>query len=123
LRFAHVRDFKFVQDEGVAREVQVVPPSNVTSRIREFDTSVALTMHVSEFVQAIAVTVSPDVQGSGVCADHDAPSSEEKAIFETVFTPSLITAAHVDSPKQLSARIPWPPRSDERATTDWEEAL
>ena len=52
-----------------------------------------------------------------------APSSVEKAICDTVFTPLEITAAQDETLKQLSARIPWPRASEDSATTDCDEAL
>jgi hypothetical protein len=45
------------------------------------------------------------------------------AILETVFTPSVTTAAHDDEPKQSSARTPCPDFSEDNALIDWDEAL
>lgn len=122
-RFEQVSDVRLVHVDGVVRWLHVVPPSNVASRSRVFESLVALTMHVSAFVHVRSVTVSLEDQGRGALEDQVAPSLVEKVIVEAVFTPSVITAAHDDAPKQLRVRIPCPPASDPSATTDWEEAL
>jgi len=65
-RFEQVNEVKLVQVDFVGRSVHVVPPSNVTSRTREFVSLVALTMHVAAFVHVMSVTESLEDQGKGV---------------------------------------------------------
>jgi hypothetical protein len=76
-RLEQVNEVKLVHEERVGRRFHVIPPSSVTSSTTEFASLVALTMHVSEFVQTILVTVSLEDHARGNCVDQLAPSSEE----------------------------------------------